>query len=107
MIGFTACSETKNIAENETLYTGIRKIKYEDKGSGPHYDEMMIELDAALSRLFHQAQDLAHGTVLKVNIFALHKVNRYNAVLAQALEYVFWINFADFHSTSYCLTFMK
>jgi hypothetical protein len=49
MIGFTACSETKNIAENETLYTGIRKIKYEDKGSGPHYDEMMIELDAALA----------------------------------------------------------
>lgn len=44
-----SCSVTKHLPEDETLYTGIRKIEILDRDSTPEGDAALEEIEAALS----------------------------------------------------------
>lgn len=44
-----SCSTTKNLPENEVLYTGIKKIEVENQDITPEGEEALSEIEAALS----------------------------------------------------------
>ena len=44
-----SCSTTKNLPENEVLYTGIKKIEVENQDITPEGEEALSEVEAALS----------------------------------------------------------
>lgn len=44
-----ACSSTSNLPENETLYTGLKEIKYEPNGEGEALPAVKEEIEAALA----------------------------------------------------------
>ena len=49
LIGFTACSTTKNLPVDETLYTGIKKMVVENRDRSDEGDATMVEVEAALA----------------------------------------------------------
>jgi hypothetical protein len=46
---WTSCSTTKNLPDDEVLYTGIRKIDFTDKEKNTDAEEVMEEIDAAVA----------------------------------------------------------
>lgn len=46
---FVSCSTTKNIPEDDQLYTGLTKIKYNNYEKNSHFSETMAEIEAALA----------------------------------------------------------
>lgn len=44
-----SCSTTSNLPEGEVLYTGMKKINYEDPGSGETFITLQEEVEAALA----------------------------------------------------------
>ena len=46
---FVSCSTTKNIPEDDQLYTGLTKIKYENYEKNTHFSETVEEIEAALA----------------------------------------------------------
>lgn len=49
VILFTACSTTKNLPEDETLYTGIKKMVVENEDKSDAGEATMVEVEAALA----------------------------------------------------------
>ncbi len=49
LICFTACSTTKNLPEDETLYTGIKKMIVENQDKSEEGEATMVEVEAALA----------------------------------------------------------
>lgn len=49
LLGLTACSTTKHLPEGEVLYTGIRKINYPDRDKSDRGDQVLEEVEAAIS----------------------------------------------------------
>lgn len=48
-MSFVSCSTTKNIPEDDQLYTGLTKIKYNNYEKNAHFSETMAEIEAALA----------------------------------------------------------
>lgn len=48
-MSFVSCSTTKNIPEDDQLYTGLTKIKYNNYEKNSHFSETMAEIEAALA----------------------------------------------------------
>lgn len=48
-VGLAACSTTKNLPADETLYTGIRKITVENRDKSEEGEAAMVEVEAALA----------------------------------------------------------
>ncbi len=48
-VGLVSCSVTKNLPEDEVLYTGIKKIEITERDSTPAGDNTIEEIEAALS----------------------------------------------------------
>ena len=48
-MSFVSCSKTKNIPEDDQLYTGLTKIKYNNYEKNSHFSETMAEIEAALA----------------------------------------------------------
>lgn len=46
----TSCSTTKYITDGQQLYTGQKKLKIENEGSGETYDTAMDEIEGALAK---------------------------------------------------------
>ena len=46
---FLSCSTTRNLPEDETLYTGIKRIEYVNDSALAHSEEALDEVEAALA----------------------------------------------------------
>lgn len=49
MVVLVGCSTTKNLPKDEVLYTGIKKITFTDQEQNPEAQEVMDEIEAAVS----------------------------------------------------------
>ena len=49
VMGFCSCSSTRNIPEDDQLYTGLTKIKYVNYEKNDHFVETQAEIEAALA----------------------------------------------------------
>ena len=59
----SSCSETKNLAEGELLYTGIKKVNY-DKPSKPQADSDTTGVIAAIGNAYNTVEAYLSGSVL-------------------------------------------
>lgn len=48
-VSFVSCSTTKNIPDDDQLYTGLTKIKYENYEKNSHFSGTVEEIEAALA----------------------------------------------------------
>lgn len=48
-VSFVSCSTTKNIPDDDQLYTGLTKIKYENYEKNAHFSGTVEEIEAALA----------------------------------------------------------
>lgn len=48
-VSFVSCSTTKNIPDDDQLYTGLTKIKYENYEKNSHFSRTVEEIEAALA----------------------------------------------------------
>ena len=49
MVLFASCSETASVPDGDQLYTGQRKIKYENYAANDHFNTTLEEVEAALA----------------------------------------------------------
>ena len=48
-VSFVSCSTTKNIPDDDQLYTGLTKIKYDNYEKNSHFISTQEEIEAALA----------------------------------------------------------
>lgn len=77
----TACSTTKHLPENETLYTGIKKIDYVNRDKSARAKDVLEEVEAAVSvapnnSFFGSAK---YRTPLPIGLWAYNRLERYES----------------------------